>query len=130
MTARFGRLYRRYAQRHLAISLRGPLLQDAGGRPLGRVERVSLSEGRLIVEGQAQADLVTLELGGRRNAVHPRVRGGDCRRSASICPSCPAKPSSISPSGRRAAASPCPRLRPRAWPWPGSCFCPASSGAP
>lgn len=75
MTARFGRLYRRYAQRHLAISLRGPLLQDAGGRPLGRVERVSLSEGRLVVEGRTQADLVTLELGGRRSTVHPRVRG-------------------------------------------------------
>jgi GT2 family glycosyltransferase/glycosyltransferase involved in cell wall biosynthesis len=76
VTARLGRLYRRYAQRHLAVSRQGPALRDAEGRVLGRVECVALRDGRLVVEGRAEADLVVLELAGRRAAAHPRPQGG------------------------------------------------------
>ena len=76
MWSRVTRLFQRYAERHLQLGAPGPVLQDATGREIGRVERMALRNNRLVVEGQAAADLVALDLGGRRRTAAPEMRVG------------------------------------------------------
>lgn len=76
MSGRLGRLFRRYAARHLALSRPGPVLTGPAGRRIGRVERIRIANDRLIVEGRAAADSVSLDLGGRRRSQTPEPRAG------------------------------------------------------
>lgn len=76
MAGRIQRVFNRYAARHLSLDIRGPALLDAAGRQIGRIETVSLRNGRLIVEGDCQADHLTLDLAGRRRLAPGRSLAG------------------------------------------------------
>ena len=61
MRLRLRALYERYAAEHLVLARPGPVLTGAGGLPLGRIERVALEQGRLVVSGHCVAARVRLE---------------------------------------------------------------------
>jgi O-antigen biosynthesis protein len=73
--ARVKRLFLRYAARHLAAQTTGPALRDGAGQQIGGVTRLALVNDRLVVEGRAAVDLVTLELAGRQISMAPDGRG-------------------------------------------------------
>jgi GT2 family glycosyltransferase len=63
---RIASLFRRYAAAHLALTLPGQPLWDEGGRIVGQVDRLSLRQGRLIVEGWTTAEAISLCRGASR----------------------------------------------------------------
>lgn len=76
MLGRVHRLFQRYAARHLTLTARGPQLYDATGARVGQIDQLALRNDRLALTGQAEADLVVLELGGRRRVVAPGDAAG------------------------------------------------------
>lgn len=76
MLGRVHRLFQRYAARHLTLTARGPQLYDATGAVVGQIDRLALRNDRLTLTGQAEADLLVLELGGRRRMVTPGAAAG------------------------------------------------------
>lgn len=80
--ARVVRLYHRYAARHLALTKSGPAIADADGQPIGRIDRIALRNDRLTLAGHADADVLVLELAGRRRVVVPGEAQGAATGSA------------------------------------------------
>ncbi len=76
MLGRVHRLFQRYAARHLTLTARGPQLFDATGARVGQIDQLALRNDRLSLTGQVEADLLVLELGGRRRVVAPGEAAG------------------------------------------------------
>lgn len=60
MIRRISGLFRRYASRHAQLQRPGFTLRDSSGERFGHIDRITMREGRLIVEGWAMAGLVGL----------------------------------------------------------------------
>lgn len=60
MIGRISNLFQRYASRHGQLQKLGFPLWDSAGARFGHIDRISIREGRLFVEGWAIADLVGL----------------------------------------------------------------------
>lgn len=76
MPGRVQRVFDRYAARHLALTRPGPAMIDAAGHKIGQVDTIALHNDRLVVRGQARADHLALELGGRRRLASSRSLAG------------------------------------------------------
>ncbi|SEP09114.1 Glycosyltransferase, GT2 family [Salinihabitans flavidus] len=78
--SRFGRLhqvFRRYAARHLTLSGAGCDLSEAtGGAVPGVLDPVVLDQGRLVLSGRAEAELVSVRIGPARHETRPVVTSG------------------------------------------------------
>lgn len=75
MAGRVQRVFDRYAARHLSLVRPGPVLRDAAGARIGQIDSIALRHDRLVVEGQAAADHVALDLSGRQKLRVPGAGG-------------------------------------------------------
>ena len=86
MVKRLASLFQRFAAAHLEVAATGPAITTAGGERIGYVDRIVLRDSRLVVQGWARADEVTLLLGGQRTAACPRIVRMDVFNATGIAP--------------------------------------------
>jgi GT2 family glycosyltransferase len=83
---RLASLFQRFAAAHLDVVAPGPAITTAQGERVGYIDRIILRDSRLVVQGWAQADEVTLLLGGQRTSTCPHILRLDVFNATGIPP--------------------------------------------
>ncbi|GGE54915.1 glycosyltransferase [Actibacterium pelagium] len=81
------RLFDRYVQQHLDVTLPGQPILAPGGQVLGYAEAVRLQGSRVTVTGWAQVDDITLSMGEHSDCVAPSIHRSDVNAALDCDPS-------------------------------------------
>lgn len=81
------RLFDRYVQQHLDVTLPGKPILAPGGQILGYAEAVRLQKSRITVTGWAQVDDITLSIGEHSDCVAPSIHRSDVNAALDCDPS-------------------------------------------
>ncbi|MGR3710339.1 MAG: glycosyltransferase [Alterinioella nitratireducens] len=84
MIQRLRGLFARYADRHLSYAAPGPKLPRVGGRPVGHVDRISVRENRLLIEGWSTARALRLTWSGGAAEQRPHMPRRDVAQSLGV----------------------------------------------
>ncbi|WP_281981269.1 glycosyltransferase [Thalassorhabdomicrobium marinisediminis] len=89
MFQRILQLFYRYASHHARLQRPGFALRDPSGQPAGFVDRISLADGVLLLEGWTTAPSVRLRLGAHEVRVEPDLKRPDAAEALGMSPDTP-----------------------------------------